>query len=222
LVTIGLRVHRIVGHHGQMNGDQVAALRELLAPTGWLDHAWYFGRALRHRARTPEGLLVVGTPADEPWHMTAHLADESRLAGLPGLAPTLVRWAPPPGGPAHLSVGIERLESARRDETLLVVSAQAAPEVLLQRLADARKTGTTIFALDTDDPELDGIAHEALAIRPGTAPVSFDAAQHLVSAAAGETSGRGGQPAAGEQANRTGLRGRLARLLDAVSGPPAD
>jgi hypothetical protein len=232
-----------------MNADQVAALRELLAPTGWLDRTRYFGRALRDRARTPEGLLIVGTPEEEPWHMTAHLADESRLAGLPGLAPTLLRWAPPPDAPPHLSVSVERIESAGRDETLLVVSAQAAPAGLLQRLADARKTGTTIFALDTDDPELDGIAHEALAIRPGTAPVSFDAAQHLVSAAAGESySPRHGRPAGGGAADgraaggepadggpeagagarrsipgqRVSLRGRLAQLLDAVSGTPVD
>ncbi len=220
-----------------MNGDQVAALRELLAPTGWLDQTSYFGRALRRSARTPEGLLIVGTPDDEPWHMTAHLTDESRLAGLPGLAPTLVRWAPPPGAPPHLSVGIGRLESARREETLLVVSALAAPAVLLQRLDDARKTGSSIFALDTDDPELDDIAHEALAIRPGAAPVSFDAAQHLVSAAAGQTRGpRRGRPAGGRpgqssaagagQASvpgqRVSLRGRLAQLLDAVSGTPPD
>lgn len=211
-----------------MNGDQVAALRELLAPTGWLDQASYFGRALRRRARTPEGLLIVGTPDDEPWHMTAHLADESRLAGLPGLAPTLVRWAPPPGAPPHLSVGIGRLESARREETLLVVSALAAPAGLLQRLDDARKTGSTIFALDTDDPELDEIAHEALAISPGSAPVSFDAAQHLVSAAAGQAGRRGHAKAAGAgpgasvPGGRLSLRGRLAQLLDAVSGSPPD
>ena len=30
------------------------------------------------------------------------------------LAPTLVRWSPPPGAPPHLSVGLARLEAARR------------------------------------------------------------------------------------------------------------
>jgi hypothetical protein len=216
-----------------MNGDQVAALRDLLAPTGWLDQTWYFGRALRDRARTPAGLLVVGSPAEEPWHMTAHLAEESRLAGLPGLAPTLVRWAPRPGAPPHLSAGIERLETVRPDETLLVVTAAAAPEALLSRLADARRAGSTIFALDTDDPDLDGLAHEALAIQPATAPVSFDAAQHLVTAAAGEarqpvSAGRdpgssrpGGPGRPGRREVRGGLRGRLAHLLDTVSGTPA-
>jgi len=206
-----------------MNADQVAALRALLAPTGWLDQTRSFARALRESARTREGLLIIGTPEEEPWHMTAHLADESRLAGIPELAPTLVRWAPPPRAPAHLSVGIERLESARRDETLLVVGAHAAPDSLLQRLEDARKIGTTIFALDQGDPALDGIAHETLAVLPGAAPVSFDAAQHLVSAAAGESYGRGRGRAGqhpGAPAPRLGLRGRLAQLLDAVSGTP--
>ncbi len=83
-----------------MNADQVAALSALLGPSGWLEQTDEFARALRVSARTPGGLLLVGTPDDEPWHLTAHLADESDLAGLPGLAPTLVRWAPPAAAPA--------------------------------------------------------------------------------------------------------------------------
>jgi hypothetical protein len=152
--------------------------------------------------------------------MTAHLADEARLAGLPGLAPVLVRWAPPPGAPPHLAVGISRLEHAARDDTLLVVSPGAPAAPLLERLADARKTGATILALDEDDPELDELAHESLPVTPGLAPLSFDAAQHLVSAAAGEGHRTHAARAAG--AGQAGLRRRLARLLDAVSGPPAD
>jgi hypothetical protein len=232
MVTILLALPVDVRHHRHMNADQVAALRDLLAPTGWLDRTRSFGRALRESARTPEGLLIIGTPDDEPWHMTAHLADESRLAGLPGLTPTLVRWAPPPRAPSHLSVGIERLESASRDETLLVVSGQCAPAGLLQRLEDARKIGATIFALDQGDPELDDLAHEALAVLPGAAPVSFDVAQHLVSAAAGQPygppHGRAGRaaglagPPPGVPAPRISLRDRLAQLLDAVSGTPVE
>ena len=215
-----------------MNADQVAALRALLAPTGWPERTSSFARALRRSARTPGGLLVVGPAVDEPWHMTAHLADESRVAGIPELAPTLVRWKPEPGAPAHLSVGVDRLRAATRAETLLVVSPQLAPAELLERVHDVRRAGATVFALDRDDPELDGLAHESLPVRPGTAPVSFDAAQHLVSSAVaddGDAVGLrhaasslaeefGSRPAT--QAGRVSLRTRLARLLDAVSGTP--
>jgi hypothetical protein len=233
-------------HHRGMNADQVTALRALLAPTGWLDRTRYFARALRDYSRTPQGLLVVGTPTDEPWHMTAHLADEARLAEIPELAPTLIRWLPPAGAAPHLRVGIERLEAATRDETLLVVSPHAAPPELLERVDDARRVGATILALDRGDPELGALAHEALAVPEGTSPLSFDAAQHLISAAAGEPYGprdtprrdasqggssRGGSHRAGgdrsgapQQLGHGGisLRGRLAQLLDAVSGPPPE
>src|SRR5690242_8102019 len=202
-----MRAPGAVGHHGRVDADQVAALYTLLAPTGWLERTRAFARALRSGARTPGGLLLVGTPDEEPWHLAAHLDEESRFAGLPELAPTLVRWAPPPGAPAHLSVGLARLEEARRGESLLVVSPQAAPDPLLERVSDARKSGATILALDRGDRELESLAHEALAVEQA-APLSFDAAQHLVSAAAGERA---------EQAR--GLRARLARILDAVSGP---
>jgi hypothetical protein len=202
-----------------MNADQVAALRVLLGPTGWLDRTRYFARALRDCARTPQGLLVVGTPQDEPWHMTAHLADEARLAGLPELAPTLVRWAPPAGAPAHLRVGLERLAAAGRSETLLVVSPQAASDELLERISDVRRAGATILSLDRGDPELSALAHEALAVPEDTAPLSFDAAQHLITAAAGDSRPGGtrpGRPGPGAPS----LRGRLAQLLNTVSGPP--
>jgi hypothetical protein len=193
-----------------MDSDQVAALRLMLGSSTWLQRARSFARALRGAApRTPGGLLIVGTPDDEPWHLAAHLEQESRLAQVPGLAPVLVRWAPPPDAPPHLRTGLERIEAARRGETLFVVSATAAPARLLERVHDARRVGATILAMDTTDPELDEMAHEVLAVAPGVAPVSFDAAQHLVSAAAGEPA-----PA------RVSLRGRLARLLDTVSGAP--
>ena len=197
--------------HGPVHTAQVDALRELLAPTGWLERTRHFAGALRRRSRTPNGLLIVGTPTDEPWHMTAHIADESRFAGLPELMPTLVRWVPPPGAPSHLAVGIERLEQAGRTETLLVVSAEAAPAPLLERVADARKAGTAIFALDQGDPDLDDLASEALAIRPEHDPLSFDTAQHLVSFGVAET-----------DRQRASMRRRLNKLLTTLSGPQPD
>jgi hypothetical protein len=214
-----------------MESDQVAILRALLAPTGWLDRTSLFAGALRRSARTPRGLLIVGSAAEEPWHMTAHLADESRLAGVPELEPTLVRWAPPPGAPPHLSVGLDRLREASRSETLLVVSGRLAPAELLERVDDVRRLGATVFALDRGDPELDGLAHESLAVPEATAPLTFEAAQHLVSAAVPGSAPTGRGP--GRDASRrrlsydpdqaAGLRARLARLLDAVTGtPPTD
>jgi hypothetical protein len=210
-----------------MNADQVATLRALLAPTGWLDRTSAFAAALRHSARTPNGLLIFGTAQDEPWHMTAHLDDESRLAGLPELRPTLVRWAPPPDAPPHLAVGLDRLRAASRGQTLLVVSGELAPADLLERVSDVRKLGATVFALDRGDRELEGIAHEALPVPQAEAPMTFDAAQHLVSAATAAP----GLSAAGParpgprfpaSAPAPGLRGRLARALDAISGTQPD
>jgi len=241
-------------HYVYMDADQVATLRTLLASTGWLERVRVFGRALRFSTRSAGGLLVVGTPTAEPWHLTAHLDEESRLAGIPELMPTLVRWSPPPDAPAHLRVGLARLEAARRGETLFVVSEEAAPVPLLERINDARHVGATILALDSGDRELDALAHESLAVpRSRVAPagrgqagpagpagavpgpggvfdeaewasraglITFDAAQHLVSAAAGDRAGPGGARAAGARGKR-GLRDRLARLLDTVSGPTA-
>jgi hypothetical protein len=194
-----------------MNAEQVAALRAILAPTGWLQATTSFAASLRQSATTRSGLLLVGTADDEPWHLNAHLEDESRYAGLPELSPTLIRWAPAPGAPAHLAVGIDQLAARSRDRTLLVVSQEAAPAELLYRVQDARRAGATIFALDSGDADLDDLAHEALPVGP-EAPVSFDAAQHLISMAAGESQGRrkAASPAA-----------RLARILDLISGPAA-
>ncbi|MBP2702558.1 hypothetical protein JOL79_01925 [Microbispora sp. RL4-1S] len=189
-----------------MDAASVNLLREVLASTGWLERTRDLGLALR-TTRSPGGLLVVGTPDDEPWHMTAHLADEARLSGLAQLSPTLVRWQPPPDAPTHLRVGLDRIRGAGRGETLFVVAESRAPVPLLERVDDARRTGATILALDGGDPELESLAHDAVVIPQEGAALSFDGAQHLVSAAAGEIT------------RRPGLRERLARLADRVTGP---
>jgi hypothetical protein len=222
-----------------VDANQVTTLRALLAPTGWLERTRAFAQGLRKATRSQGGLLLVGTPDEEPWHLTAHLDEESRLSGIPELRPTLVRWQVPEGAPSHLRVGLDRLEAAQRGETLFVVSPSTAPVPLLERVDDARRTGATIFALDQGDPELDALAHESMAIRSGFDAVSFGAAQHLISSAVGDldrpegfgnaefgvASAYGRTPPPGSQGYQRyrpgvrGLRDRVARLLDTVSGP---
>ena len=189
-------------------------LREVLSSTGWLERTRAFARALRMSTKDPGGLMLVGSPDDEPWHLAAHLDDESRWSAIPELTPTLVRWAPPADAPAHLRIGLDRLAAARRGETLVVVTEEAASVPLLERVGDARRTGATILTLDTGDKELEGLAHDALVVPPRERLVTFDGAQHLVSAAAGEPLTR--SPA---RQQRPGVRTRLARLLDTISGP---
>jgi hypothetical protein len=225
-----------------MDAGRVAMLRELLDGTEWVERTRGFARGIRRSTKEPGGLLVVGTPTEEPWHFAAHLDDEARLSGVPEISPTLVRWQPPAGAPAHLAIGMERLETARRGESLIIVAPDDPTEHLLERVSDARRIGATVFALDVaDDTELSSLAHDALVVpptglvvpQPGLVvpattwsardeladgidlddpAVSFDAVEHLVSLAAGE--------ADVTRANgRRGLRDRLARLIDNVSGP---
>jgi hypothetical protein len=220
-----------------MDSERVAGLREALAHTSWWAQATLLGSAVR-RTRGAGHLLLVGTPAVEPWHLAAHLDDEARLTGMAQLAPQLVRWNPPRQAPDHLTIGLDRLERASRGETVFVVAPEAAPDVLLERVDDARRIGATVLSLDGGDDELGALAHERMSItgsgllvpealvehqtvgpRPGQAPpevlaglslpASFEVAQHFVSTAAGLP------PDAGPR----GWRARLAGLLDLVSGP---
>jgi hypothetical protein len=202
-----------------MDRARIALMRDLLAGTGWVERTRSFGQALRRAPHDVGGLLLVGTPTEEPWHFAAHLDDEARWSELPGLAPVLVRWSPPPNAPAHLAVGLQRLEQIARGETVFVVAPDAAPEQLLERVADARRIGATVFALDAGNTELEGLAHESLwvpgASNEGIVVPEFDVVSHLVSAAAGEST-----PAA---KGRIGaFRRRLGRVLDTVSDDDAD
>jgi hypothetical protein len=197
-----------------MDSARIALMRDLLAGTGWVERTRSFGHALRRAPHEAGGLLVVGTPTEDPWHFAAHLDDEARWSDLPALAPVLVRWSPPPNAPAHLAIGLQRLEQVGRHETVFVVAPDAAPVPLLERVADARKAGATVFALDAGDPDLEGLAHESLWVpqrsTDGIVVPEFDVVSHLVSAAAGEAGGA-------TPSRLAALRRRLARILDAVS-----
>ncbi|MFF9894400.1 hypothetical protein [Streptomyces longispororuber] len=199
-----------------MDAVRVALLRDVLDGTEWPGVTRRFAGALRASVLPHGGgLLLVGTPEYEPWHLAAHLTDEAAWSGTPELTPTLVSHRPRPGAPAHLSAGLGRVEAARRGETLLVVAPGAPAPGLLSRVHDARRAGATVFALGADSAaadELGALAHEALTV-PRAGELDLDTVQHLVSAAAGEN----GLPAARP---RHRLRDRLSRLADHLTSPP--
>ncbi len=153
-------------------------------PSGW-GHAAVRGGVARVGGVVRGGLLLVGTPGYEPWHLAAHLVDEAAWSGTPELTPTLVRHDARPSDPAHLAVGLGRIEAARRGETLLVVSPEGPGDPLLERVHDARRAGATVLSLGSGNRELASLAHESLPVPPGT-DLDLDTVQHLVSAAAGE------------------------------------
>ncbi|MER7791348.1 hypothetical protein [Streptomyces sp. NPDC097640] len=197
-----------------MDAVRVALLRDVLAGTEWLRATRRFAGSLRASVGPHGGgLLLVGSEEYEPWHLAAHLDDEAAWSGLPELSPTLVRHRVPDGAvPAHLAVGLGRLERARRGETLLVVAPDDPGAGLLERVDDARRSGATVLALDGGHAELHALAHDALAA-PADAGLDLDTLQHLVSAAAGEN----GLPA---PPGRNRFRDRLARLADRLTAPP--
>ncbi|MEU9338968.1 hypothetical protein AB0D49_38475 [Streptomyces sp. NPDC048290] len=198
-----------------MDAVRVALLREVLAGTGWLGATRGFAGALRGSVVSHGGgLLLVGTEEYEPWHLAAHLVDEAAWSGTPELAPTLVRHAARPTDPAHLAVGLGRIEAARRGETLLVVAPDEPGAPLLERVHDARRAGVTVLALGSDarERELSVMAHEFLAV-PERGELDLDTVQHLVSAAAGENI----RPA---PRGRRRLRDRVSRLADHLTAPP--
>ncbi|MDT9683614.1 hypothetical protein RND61_16310 [Streptomyces sp. TRM76323] len=198
-----------------MDAVRVALLRDVLAGTAWPAAARGFAGALRSSVtRHGGGLLLVGTAEYEPWHLAAHLVDEAMWAGLPELAPTLVRHRVRPSDPAHLAVGLGRLEAAGRGATLLVVAPDRPDGGLLERVHGARRAGATVLSLDGGDREVHGLAHESLTVDPARDEgVDLDTVQHLVSAAAGENS----LPA---PRGRARLRDRLSRLADHLTSPP--
>lgn len=199
-----------------MDTERTQLLRELLEGTEWTRRTTEFARSLRRAPHPAGGFLLVGTPTTEPWHFAAHLDDEARLAGLAELSPVLVRHRVPAGAPPHLAVDLGRLQAVRRGETVLVAAADTPGEGVLERVADARRAGATVLALDAGDDDLAGLAHDRVRVGPGglladglIVPVGdgFETASHLISTAAGAP------------LPPRGFRARLARALDVVSGP---
>ncbi|MET7453984.1 hypothetical protein ABZT03_19285 [Streptomyces sp. NPDC005574] len=196
-----------------MDAVRVALLREVLAGTELLGATRRFAGVLRGSVVTHGGgLLLVGTPRYEPWHLAAHLVDEAAWSGTPELAPTLVRHDARPSDPAHLAVGPGRLAAARRGETLLVVAERGPDADLLEGVHDARRAGATVLALGAGGAELTAMAHESLTVTDGS-ELDLDSVQHLVSAAAGENF----LPA---PRGRRRLRDHLTALAHHLTAPP--
>ncbi|MFI9820758.1 hypothetical protein ACIHFC_09850 [Streptomyces sp. NPDC052013] len=197
-----------------MDAVRVALLREVLAGTEWLGATRRFAGALRGSVVSHGGgLLLVGTQDYEPWHLAAHLVDEAAWSGTPELSPTLVRHDARPSDPAHLAVGLGRLEAARRGETVLVVAPGEPGAALLERASDARRAGAVLLSLGPSDGELPVLAHETLPVPEGS-ELDLDTVQHLVSAAAGENA----VPVA--RRGRRRFRDRLSHLADLLTAPP--
>ena len=188
-----------------MNADETALLRALFEGTPFDDEVVDFAGALGTAPHGEGGLLLVGTPEEEPWHFAAHLTDEASWAGRPELSPTLVRWQVPDGAPPHLAVPLDRLRVVRSRETLLVVSPDETPERLLDDVQRARKQGAHVLAIEAGDRDLRGLAHEALTVPTAT---YLDVVQHVVSATAPNA------------VRRRSVRERLGRILDGLQGAP--
>jgi len=204
---------------------RASLLREVLTGTELATRTSQFAHSLRRFTTRPSGLMLFGPQDDEPWHLTAHIDDEVTRAGIVDLKPALVRWAPPPDAPPHLSIGLDRLRDVGRGESLVVVSEQQPRSALLERVHDVRRRGATVFSIDNGDQDLASLSHESLV--PGTllAPAQIDAfdidpdepiagfemAQHLVSLAVAD-----------DDMTPTGWRARLRAFIERVGGDPRD
>jgi len=190
----------------------VTMLRDLLSGSDWVERTDEFAGAMRAATRRSDGLVLMGTPDYEPWHLAAHLDDEATFSGAVDLRPTLVRWDTSTATAPHLQIGVERLASMRRGEPLLVVSPGLAEQSLLERVDMARRSGSRLFALSgKDDSDLGGLVHETLDLDAATSSpveVDLDLAQHLLSLSAATQTGL-----------PDGWRRSLRRTLDRLSGP---
>jgi hypothetical protein len=139
-----------------------------------------FASALGGRREASNRLLVVGTPEFEPWHFVAHLSEEAERQGRVDLRPTLMRWEVPPGAPAHLAVSVDEIAHATRDQTVLVVSSRYRSEEMLERVADAKRSGARIMSVHRGDDDLADLSHEMVSVDLLRADRDFDVTQHIV------------------------------------------
>jgi len=142
-----------------------------------------FGCALGSGSADFGKLMIVGTPTYEPWHFTAHLADEAKHRSRADLSPTLLRWQIAAGAPAHLSVSVDEVARASRDSTVLVIPDHDDPG-LLERISDARRRGARVMAIDRTNSCLASYCHEYLMVDEERTDQEYDLCQHIVTAVA--------------------------------------
>jgi len=154
-----------------MQLSTAATLARTAKHTEWFGDLRGLARSLRGSRGESGRLLVTGAPDDEPWHFAAHLETLARWRDLPELTPTLVRAT-------DLQVGPR--------DTMLVVAEGLVPDELLERCADARRAGGTVFGLTGVDESLFEVAHEAVRLAPdrlergrGWILPDFEAATHV-------------------------------------------
>lgn len=167
----------------------------------WIRQLGQFGAESRRFAQILGGhhrstrLIVVGTEGAEPWHFTAHLAEQAERCGRNDLAPTLLRWKVPPGAPRHLAMPVESLTQVSRSETVLVVSPSGESEALLSRVEDARRLGARILAIHRERSELVDLSHDGLPVGSWATSHEVEVGQHLVTRLA-PLQGQGNGPVA--------------------------
>lgn len=161
-----------------------ASVRRLIRSLGDLGReAKVFGHALGSGNRGVGKLMIIGTPTYEPWHFTAHLADEARRHGRRDLSPTLVRWQIDMGAPAHLSVSVDEVAHASPETTVLVIPDGDDPG-LLERVTDAHRRGARVMTIERAGSNLAEYSHELLSVGVGRSVRDYDTCQHVVSSVA--------------------------------------
>jgi hypothetical protein len=161
-----------------LSGAAARRWTRLLARTGV--EVRQFAQAVGRRSEHPADLLIVGAPEFEPWHFTAHLAEQASRFGRPDLIPTLLRWHIPDGAPAHLAVPVDSLLTVSQHQTVLAIDPSGGDPGLLDRIDHAHHRGARILSLHRGSPELVDLSHETLSVDRRRPDQEFEVTQHLV------------------------------------------
>ena len=160
------------------------SIRQWLRQLGQLgSEAHRFAQILGSRQGSVR-LFVLGSQDFEPWHFTAHIAEEADRTGRADLSPTLLRWAVPRGAPTHLSISTDHVSFLERNQTLLVVSPYGESDELKTRVDHARKRGARVLSVQQEGSQLSDLSHDILAVESWRNAHEIEVSQHLVTSLA--------------------------------------